>query len=127
MFEGYSSAAVTTLSPVAPGKPLGDQADAVRRAADEGDLVGIGADQPRRVAAQHAELPLPARPVDHAVLLLVLGPGAEGIAGAPGQGGDRRMVEVRPVRGDGKLGLAQRVPVHGDSTLSDRTPKSVAC
>src|SRR5262249_40444043 len=43
-----------------PGKPFGDEADAVSRAGYEGDLVLTGADQSRRVMPQHAELLFPA-------------------------------------------------------------------
>ncbi len=75
MFDGYSSAAVTNVVAGAERKALGDQSDALGGAVDKRHLIAMGVNQPCYLVAHGLDAPGTLGPADHAVALLLVGPG----------------------------------------------------
>ncbi len=118
MFAGYSSAAVTTLSPGFHGQALRHDPDALARVFDECDVVLCGPKDLARQVAYFLDALFPSCGIDIAVLGRVLGPLGHRPNSRRAQGRDSSMIEKRPTANDRKL-IAQCSPVHhSDNVIS---------
>ena len=111
MLEGYSSAAVTTLSPGRQGNPSAISPMPCVVLLTNAISSRWAFSRRRRLAADHFEACLRVRPADDAVIFLFGRPRPQDISAALGKWGGRGVVEIRPAPGYRKLGISQQAPV----------------
>src|SRR5262249_50048930 len=105
-----------------PRESLGNQADSVRRAVDEGYFVAICVDQARSLIPHSFETQFSGRPTNDPVALLLVSPLSQHIRRSTGQRRDGRMIEIRPSPSHAKLSCTQGIPI--DAHRSAQAPNA---